>query len=211
MGGMNRTALIALGVALTVLSSFVGLVAIPQRQLEGLEPVTLDDGTERPVKPYGAVKKGRQVYIAMGCIYCHSQQVRREGFGADQARGWGTRQTVPRDHIYDRPPLLGTMRTGPDLSNIGARQPSEDWHYLHLYNPQLTSKGSVMPPFPFLFEEVSKVQRPDRPGDALNLPEEEKVPGHWVVPSKRAQDLVAYLKSLDHGYPVPELAGGRAR
>jgi len=44
------------------------------------------------------------------------------------------------------------MRTGPDLRNIGARQPSPDWHYLHLFDPQITSPGSIMAPFGFLYE-----------------------------------------------------------
>ena len=54
---------------------------------------------------------------------------------------------------------MGTMRTGPDLSNIGVRNPSETWHYLHLYNPQITSEGSNMPPFRFLFETKKKDPR----------------------------------------------------
>ncbi|MFW6049617.1 MAG: cbb3-type cytochrome c oxidase subunit II [Myxococcota bacterium] len=201
---MNRTLLIALGVVATVVSSFVGLVAIPQEQLRALRPIELDDGSERPVEPFGAVAEGREVYIDLGCIYCHSQQMRPSGYGADVERGWGTRQTVPRDHIYDQPPLLGTMRTGPDLANIGVRQPSEQWHYLHLYDPELTSPGSIMPKLPFLFERVRKGDRAEPPPDALDLPPDRAPEEAWIVPGRRARALVAYLKSLDHTYPVPE-------
>jgi len=200
---MNRAVFLYVGVLLTVLLSFTGLVSIPEKQLGGLQPLVDADGTQYPVPPTGLVAEGRGVYIADGCIYCHSQQVRPEGFGDDIERGWGTRRTVARDHIYDAPPLLGTMRTGPDLANISVRQPNENWHFLHLYNPRITSPGSNMPPFPFLFRKVPvEVQMPH---DALSFPPGWEVPGYAVVPTRRAKALVAYLTSLDHTHPVPEV------
>ncbi len=66
--------------------------------------------------------RGREVYIANGCLYCHSQQVRDNIWSTDEARGWG-RPSVSGDYYYDNPHLLGTMRTGPDLINVGVRQP----------------------------------------------------------------------------------------
>jgi cytochrome c oxidase cbb3-type subunit 2 len=201
---MNRATLLYVGVLFTVLVSFAGLTVIPQQQLGGLEPIVNDDGTEYPVEPAGLVAQGRDVYISLGCMYCHSQQVRPPGFGADIDRGWGSRRTVARDHIYDRPPLLGTMRTGPDLANIGVRQPSQDWHLLHLYNPHITSPGSIMPPFASLFDEL--VLQVERPYDALDFPPEWH-PGEDVVivPTSDAKALAAYLKSLDASHPVPEV------
>ena len=121
-----------------------------------------------PIPLVGLAALGEQVYARNGCIYCHSQQVRPEGFGADFERGWGPRRTVARDYLYNRRVMLGTMRTGPDLANIGARQPSKSWHHLHLYNPQITSPGSIMPPFAFLYEERPIVGEPSV--DALDLP-----------------------------------------
>lgn len=200
---MNRVVFIYIGILFTVLASLTGLVTIPERQLGGLQPVTTADGRPYPVQPTGRVAEGRQVYIAEGCIYCHSQQVRPQGFGADFERGWGDRRTVARDYIYDAPPLLGTMRTGPDLANIGVRQPSDNWHYLHLYNPRITSPGSIMPPFPFLFEEVPV--EVEVPADALKFPPGWEKPGFAIVPNRRARALVAYLKGLDHSHPVPEV------
>jgi cytochrome c oxidase cbb3-type subunit 2 len=199
---MNRAAFIYIGVLLTVIASFVGLVSLPDRQLRSLQPVTDEQGARHPERPEGAVLAGRAEYIGLGCLYCHSQQVRPEGFGADIERGWGQRRTVARDHIHDVPPLLGTMRTGPDLANIGARQPSVAWHYLHLYDPRLTSPGSNMPAYQSLFE-----QRPvglQKPADALVFPAGEPFPGQVVVPTERARNLVTYLRTLDHGYPLPE-------
>jgi len=199
---VRRVVPLYVGILLVVLLSLSGLVAVPERQLGGLEPVELPDGRLYPVEPAGLVAEGRRVYIAEGCIYCHSQQVRPEGFGADIERGWGTRRTVARDYIFDRPPLLGTMRTGPDLASIGARQPSADWHYLHLYDPRLTSPGSIMPPFRFLFEEVPATV--ERPAEALRFPPGAGPEGRFVVPTRRARALVAYLLSLDRTAPLPE-------
>lgn len=199
---MNRAAFIYFGVLLTVVSSFIGLVALPGRQLKALAPVVDEQGYASPDVPAGPVLAGRAEYIGLGCLYCHSQQVRREGFGSDINRGWGGRRSVARDYIFDAPPLLGTMRTGPDLANIGVRQPSEAWHLLHLFNPVLTSPGSTMPRFGFLFREVTVELQ--RPADALAFPGGDPHPGRVVVPTERARALVAYLRSLDHSYPVEE-------
>jgi len=135
---MNRVMVISAGVLGTVFASLIGLVLVPDWQLKKLGPKEITD-VDGSVTVYPASldefrqAPGKQVYQSMGCIYCHSQQVRPEGLGADIDRGWGSRRSVPRDYLLQSPPLLGTMRTGPDLANIGVRQPSERWHYLHLY------------------------------------------------------------------------------
>lgn len=201
---MNRAAVLYFGALVTVIASFLGLVQIPDLVLRELDPVVGEDGVARPLRPEGDVAAGREVYIALGCVYCHSQQVRPPRYGADLDRGWGVRRTVARDHLYDQPPVLGTMRTGPDLANIGRRQPSESWHLLHLYEPVLTSPGSLMPPHRFLFEQRSVEL--ERPAAALEFPPGHPLPRETViVPSGRARALVAYLQSLDASYPVPEV------
>jgi len=134
--------------------------------------------------------------------------VRRPGFGADAERGWGERQSVARDYVYEKRVFLGTMRTGPDLRNIGARQPSADWHYLHLFDPRLTSPGSTMAPFGFLFEYRQIVG--ERSPKTLKLPAEYAKlhdldrPGYELVPTPRADALVGYLLSLKDTYEFPE-------
>ncbi len=151
-------------------------------------------------------QQGKEIYTSMGCLYCHSQQVRRKGFGADFERGWGDRQTVPRDYILQKRVLLGTSRTGPDLMSIGMRQPSAEWHYLHLYNPQFTSPGSIMPPFRFLFEtrKVGDTPSPDALKIPDEFPDEQPPPGYEIVPTERGRELVAYLLSLKLDYELPE-------
>lgn len=115
--------------------------------------------------------------------------------GPDIAWGWGARRTVARDYIYDNPVLLGSLRVGPDLANVGARLPDPDWHLRHLYAPRLEVKDSPMPPYRFLFEQ-KKIGRQPSP-DALQLPAEFAPPkGYEIVPRHEAKALVAYLVSL---------------
>ena len=133
-------------------------------------------------------------------MYCHSQQVRPEGFGADQARFWG-RPSVPADYVFDKPHLLGTMRTGPDLMNIAVRQPSEQWHLTHLYNPRLVTPGSIMPPFPWLFEKKASAGPNDK---VISLPDSLAAKGAVVVAGREAKALTAYLLGMDHSYPVAQ-------
>lgn len=152
------------------------------------------------LKPYTAQElRGREVYISLGCLYCHSQQPRSADQAPDAERGWG-RAAVAADYVYDNPHQLGTMRTGPDLMNIGARMPSQPWHLTHLYNPRAIFAWSIMPSYPFLFA----VKKTAAPGDVtVQLPAAFQPKDGVVVATQQALDLVAYLKALDHTYPVP--------
>lgn len=169
------------------------LVVVPHMLLSTVRPPAA-------LKPYTEQQlRGREVYVANGCVYCHSQQPRDPAQAPDFTRGWG-RPSVAADYAYDKPHLLGTMRTGPDLFNIGVRQPSVDWHLGHLYQPRAYTEGSTMPAFPFLFSEHAG---PPVAGDkSINLPPQYAKPGVTVVASQAVQDLAAYLLSLDHSYPV---------
>ncbi len=114
-------------------------------------------------KPLPAdVARGRELYMAEGCSYCHTQQVRvdtRRPVGPDgrfpplaaDAR-WG-RPTTPEDYADQDPPLLGTQRTGPDLADAAGRIPSADWHYTHLYDPRLVVPDSRMPAYRWYFHD----------------------------------------------------------
>lgn len=206
---MNYGPLVLLGVFLTLAASWCGLVLVPQIQYGRLQAQLIEEtGRLYPQPKTGLAAQGLEVYRANGCIYCHSQQVRPAGFGADIDRGWGLRRSVSRDYLYEKPVMLGTMRTGPDLTNIGLRQPSVDWQMNHLYNPQSTSKGSVMPPYAYLFE-VRKAGKAPAP-DALKLPPEFAPPaGFEVVPKPEAQALVAYLLSLKVDVALPEAPLGK--
>lgn len=165
----------------TLLLSLFLLVIVPRLQVEAV-----GEGAQAP---YTAVQEeGRRVYQEYGCVYCHSQQVRDPAAGADASFGWGP-PSDPSDYLYDRPHLLGTSRTGPDLSNIGSRQPSAEWHHLHLYDPRLLVPWSIMPPHPFLYETVTG----SKPAEGVTVPGTED---RWLVPSPEARALVEYLLSL---------------
>lgn len=182
-----------LGAVVIVMLSIVALVVLPY--------VVTNEPPPPVVKPYTAAQlDGRAVYIANGCIYCHSQQPRDPRLGPDGQRGWG-RPSVPADYYYDRPHLLGTMRTGPDLFNIGARQPSRDWHLGHLYQPRAYSPGSTMPAFPFLFERRAGAAQPGEV--VVTLPPGFAPASGRIVATTQALRLVDYLLALDHTYPAP--------
>lgn len=120
--------------------------------------------------------------------------------GADIARGWGVRQTVAQDYLFDNPVSLGSQRVGPDLANVGARR-DEDWNLLHLYNPRVEIKNSTMPPFRFLFEQ-RKIRGGKPSPDALQV---DSVPaGFEIVPTTEAKALAAYLMSLRADAPLFE-------
>ncbi len=168
------------------------LVVIPYLQLSDLKPVA-------DLKPYTSAQlRGRTQYIENGCVYCHSQQPRDKAQAPDAQRGWG-RASVAADYYYDSPHLLGTMRTGPDLFNIGARQPSADWQLGHLYQPRAYMPGSIMPSYPYLFEVKEKADAGDR---VVTLPPGYAPAGKVVVAKPEVLDLVQYLLGLDHTYPA---------
>jgi cytochrome c oxidase cbb3-type subunit 2 len=154
-------------------------------------------------------RQGLDVYLAEGCVYCHTQQVRpiaqdTSRYGRPSVPGDYAR-LVAQDAWRQTPSILGTERTGPDLSNIGERQPSEAWHLIHLYNPRAVVSGSIMPAFPWLFEVK------DTPGDndvIVPMPEARREPGGVIVAGPGARALVAYLLSLRQ---APLAASGASR
>jgi cbb3-type cytochrome oxidase cytochrome c subunit len=116
-----------LGIFGTFAFSWTGLTLIPNWQIGHLDPQADEEGTDiYPQPKSGMAQRGRKIYAANGCVYCHSQQVRADYAASDIDRKWGTRRSAPRDYIFERPAFLGKMRLGPDLANIGKRAPSEE-------------------------------------------------------------------------------------
>lgn len=185
---MNKVFPVVAGAGAVLGLTAIVVVVEPYVQLSRIQP---EDGLKHYTE---AQARGRERYVSLGCSYCHSQQPRDAKHGPDGLRGWG-RPSTPGDYAYDYPHQLGTMRTGPDLFNIGARQPSRDWHLLHLWDPRAVVPGSVMPNYPFLFE----VKLEAKQGDVVIAGASS--PGHVVVAKPAALDLVEYLRALDHTYP----------
>jgi cytochrome c oxidase cbb3-type subunit 2 len=196
---MNRGPLLFLAAFFTMATSWLGFVLVPQLQIGRQQQVELsDNGQLYPSMRPGTARQGEQIYRANGCFYCHTRQVRPKGFGTDVERGWGARpgevQSVNEDYLYDRPVMLGTQRVGPDLANIGLRQPDAMSLLKHLYNPRLITPNSVMPPYRFLFEK-RKLKLGEQ-ASAEALPLGDKVPaGYEILPTDDALTLVAYLLS----------------
>lgn len=223
---MTRSTTLFAGIIGSFALSCFALVLAPQAQLGGLQPqFTDEEGKITDIYPIQntAADQGRGIYIREGCVTCHSQQVRDPQSGADIERGWGARRTVARDYLFERPPLLGSMRIGPDLANAGSPEwrdePKDDlrkpvkrdaaWHYLHLYSPRVIVTESNHPPYRYLFEERPILGQKSL--DAVQgLTASQVKPGHEIVPKPAARSLVAYLLSLDRSHAVKEVAAPAA-
>ncbi len=266
---MNHGPLIFFGVFAAFLASWWALIFSPQVQIGSQKPASAEGATVAyPARRAGVAEQGHHLYVSLGCVACHSQQVRQEGYtfdvlfagttnqaattaalaklgigardvaqliasateksphpllksisqasssaaqtalqesgatapvlfrptGSDITRGWGLRQSVAQDYLYDSPAQIGNSRLGSDLANVGSRRPDAAWHLRHLYNPNIEVKGSMMPAYPYLFEK-RKVGRAPSP-DALKLPPEFVPAGFEIIPKPEALQLVAYLQSL---------------
>lgn len=182
---------LALSWAAVVMGSSRQLARVPQH-FDALE------GAHFPYQPAGQVKQGLAVYNSLGCAACHTQQVRRPGYGWDLERGWGERQSVARDYIFQSNPPLGQLRRGPDLANFGVRAPKVGYDRAKLYTHLLTGIDG-MPAYPFLFEEEKIVGAPLPQAVRVN-----KAAGTQLLPSRELEALVTYLLSLKQEYVYPE-------
>ena len=204
---MNSGPMLFLGLFCAVASSFWGLILLPQVTIGRQAPVVSDNGQPYPWPRPGVAQEGAAIYRAHGCVECHTQQVRQKNHLVDpveQKRGWGTRFTVAQDYLRDVPVLLGSQRIGPDLANAGLRITDEKQVLVHLFNPRLTVSDSIMPRYPFLFEQRPVVAGQAPPADALG---DVGQPAQFaVVPRPEARALVAYLMSLRANEPLFETA-----
>ncbi len=101
------------------------------------------------VKPYTPLElQGRDIYLSEGCYNCHSQMIRP--FRYEVAR-YGE-YSKAGEFVYDHPFQWGSKRTGPDLARIGGKY-GDSWHFNHFLEPSSMSPGSIMPSYPFLYED----------------------------------------------------------
>jgi cytochrome c oxidase cbb3-type subunit II len=98
--------------------------------------------------------KGRNLFAQNGCYVCHSGYSRpqdvREGLYflypkvSEPGDFYGSDQS---------PNLLGTERTGPDLSQESGWHP-DDWQRMHFYDPRFADPLSLMPSMKSLFSDT---------------------------------------------------------
>lgn len=179
----------ALGLFL-VLTAFVAVIPAINNErdnapLPGSEPLSED------------ARKGKALFVANGCVACHTQQVRN----VDMDKMWGERPGLPADYALigrtdfwrNTATLMGTERTGPDLTSAGTRQPSKEWNLVHLYNPRIVVQESIMPAYPWLFEWKPEAADGET---QVNVPDRFRKNAGVLIAKPEALQLVAYLQSL---------------
>ncbi len=197
------------------------LVVMPYLRLSTDEPVLYseDDGVDSSVSYpsvwIGASKDGERIYASAGCVYCHTQMVRptyagvdmwREGWGGDEAGG-SARETRAQDYANDHYAMLGYMRIGPDLANVGTRHTDRAWYHQKLYNTRMEVADSPMPSYEYLYrKQLIDGQRSE---NALELEGAFAVEdGYEVVPTEKAEALVDYLLSRKKSAQLPSAEDG---
>ena len=188
----------------TALGLFVGLTIVV-----AIMPAINNQDNNEPLPGYEPLSQeaylGKKSFIANGCVACHTQQVRN----VDMDNIWGSRPGIPADYAgisrtdfwRNTATLMGTERTGPDLTNIGSRQPSLAWNLLHLYQPRAVVEKSIMPAYPWLFEVKNELGEKDV---EVVVPDAYRkgISGR-IVATQEALQLVAYLQSLKQT-PLPD-------
>lgn len=168
------------------------------------------------VKPYTPLElEGRDIYIREGCYTCHSQMIRpfrseTERYGEYSKAG---------EFVYDHPFQWGSKRTGPDLHRVGGKY-NHAWHFQHMKDPRITSPGSIMPKYPWLFENAldtsltarkvkalttigvdypqfyDKQALTDLNVQAAQIAEALKKDGMAIQPDREIVSVIAYLQRL---------------
>lgn len=144
------------------------------------------------VQPYTALElEGRDIYIREGCVGCHSQLVRpfrseTERYGPLSASG---------EYVYDHPFLWGSKRTGPDLHREGGKYP-DAWHFIHMREPQTMSPGSIMPAYPWLYEQNLQS---DQVADKLSAMKTLGVPYDDYQIQHAKEDLMNQAEGISQG------------
>jgi cytochrome c oxidase cbb3-type subunit 2 len=187
-----------MAVLVAVVVAVGGLVEIVplMLQAEVVEPLP-------GVTPYPALQlAGRDVYVREGCYNCHSQMVRTLRFETERYGHY----SLAGESVYDRPFLWGSKRTGPDLARVGGRY-SDEWHRVHLMQPQDLVPESNMPAFPWLAEEPVDPALIERKLRALAMLGDPYTEADFAgvaaaVEGKTEMDaLVAYLQDLGRHAP----------
>ena len=147
--------------------------------------------------------KARNFLTAAGAsvdvqVRFHGEDLMHNDLQNPEGRNWGRRRSVAQDYLFAEPPMLGSVRIGPDLANVGARHSREALMQI-LLNPGIVRKDSKMPQHRFLFKEADK----DEQGQHIIHDGE-----NTYKPTQDAETLVDYLLSLKSAnYPLPEAPG----
>ncbi|MDK2777617.1 MAG: cytochrome-c oxidase, cbb3-type subunit II [Pseudomonadota bacterium] len=177
------------------------VIALSWGGMVEIVPLFWHADTNKPVEglePYTALQlEGRDIYIREGCHVCHTQMVRP--FRSETER-YGP-YSVSGESVYEHPFLWGSKRTGPDLARVGGRY-SDEWHRAHLYNPRDVVPESIMPSYPWLFEDKVDGRLTGKKMEALRVvgvpytDEDIETAKDEVDGKPEIEALVAYLQHL---------------
>lgn len=100
------------------------------------------------------IQQGEHIYAIEGCWYCHTDQTRTliQDVVLNGSDSYPAPPSSANEYIYQRITFPGTRRIGPDISRVGIKRPSRDWHKAHFWSPKTSSPGSIMPPFQHFFD-----------------------------------------------------------
>jgi cytochrome c oxidase cbb3-type subunit II len=100
------------------------------------------------------IEVGENIYAIEGCWYCHTDQTRTliEDVVVNGSDSYPAPPSSANEFIYQKITFPGTRRIGPDLSRVGVKKPSRDWHMSHFWAPKTASEGSIMPAFQHFFD-----------------------------------------------------------
>lgn len=174
------------------------------------QPEVTPDANNYTLPEMASAKRGRDIYRREGCFYCHSQFTRYQ----DRESG---EMVHAGDYVYETPHVLGTERTGPDLSNIGGKY-SDGWHWAHHMNPRKMKPGSVMPSFSYLSEgdmkdliaylqtlgakrQYNAVHRKENPITWIEPPQEYRDRYHKLVVEEKVANVKASA-AANAGYGI---------
>jgi len=98
---------------------------------------------------------GEHIYAIEGCWYCHTDQTRTlvQDVVLNGSEAFPAPPSSANEYIYEKITFPGTRRIGPDLSRVGVKRPSRDWHQSHFWSPRTESEGSIMPAFQHFFDD----------------------------------------------------------
>lgn len=125
---------------------------------EGVEVKNLD---ELKSLPFGfksrkeLIELGEHIFAYEGCWYCHTDQTRTlvQDVVLNGSESFPAPPSSPHEYIYQKVTFPGTKRNGPDISRVGIKRPSRDWHKAHFWSPKTASVGSIMPAFQHFFDD----------------------------------------------------------
>jgi cbb3-type cytochrome oxidase cytochrome c subunit len=170
-----------------IAGTFVALIFLTIIFVTAVLPATTfqPKASEAAVVYTAAEQRGRNIYRREGCFYCHSQFTRYQ----DREMG---EVVQAGDYVNETPHVLGTERTGPDLSNIGGKYP-DAWHVAHHINPRKVKPGSIMPSYSYLSEQ----EMTDLVAYLQTLGRDRKQPS-WLAPPQEFRDRYALIsKAVD--------------